>query len=238
MDKLNELERIAKWNADNFEPVTVAGTKDILAIAEAFRELEKERNAFESNYNGEIDLRKQIQNNWRRLAAASGWVDSRDQYAADNDLPRQFDSATEMAKSWKQRAETAEAEAEDTDKTMRAYSDQLVKVTAELVAAQAQLAELAKQDPYGYVAESPCSSGYGGMMHEFSIDRCDAEHDANQAEGFVIELFTNPAPAADLADLVPGKLIPFPSNDPEEIARNRGWNECIDEMLRRIEGLK
>lgn len=44
------------------------------------------------------------------------------------------------------RAEAAEAEVEDTDKTMRAYSDQLVKVTAELVAAQAQLAEIAKQE--------------------------------------------------------------------------------------------
>jgi len=70
-------------------------------------------------------------------------------------------------------------------------------------AAEAKLAELEKQKPYGYVAESPCSSGYGGMMHEFSIDRHDAEHDANQAEGFVVELFTRPAPAINLAELVP-----------------------------------
>ena len=42
MKELNELERSAKWNVDNFEPVTVAGTKEILAIAEAFRALEQE----------------------------------------------------------------------------------------------------------------------------------------------------------------------------------------------------
>lgn len=42
MKELNALERSAKWNADNFEPVTVAGTKEIIAIAEAFRALEQE----------------------------------------------------------------------------------------------------------------------------------------------------------------------------------------------------
>lgn len=41
MEKLNALEQSAKWNADNWEPVTVASTKDILAIAEAFRALER-----------------------------------------------------------------------------------------------------------------------------------------------------------------------------------------------------
>lgn len=46
--------------------------------------------------------------------------------------------------------------------------------------------------PYGYVAESPCSSGYGGMMHEFSIDRRDVEEDAAEHEGFVITLYASP----------------------------------------------
>ncbi|WBG90065.1 hypothetical protein N5580_13310 [Pantoea piersonii] len=42
MEKLKALEQSAKWNADNWEPMTVASTKDILAIAEAFRALENE----------------------------------------------------------------------------------------------------------------------------------------------------------------------------------------------------
>lgn len=84
------------------------------------------------------------------------------------------------------------------------YAQREVELEQRAESVEAKLAELEKQEPYGYVAESPCSSGYGGMMHEFSIDRRDAEHDANQAEGFVIELFTRPAPAADLVFPVDG----------------------------------
>lgn len=59
------------------------------------------------------------------------------------------------------------------------------------VVAQIALASITAE-PYGYVAESPCSSGYGGMMHEFSIDRRDVEEDAAEHEGFVITLYASP----------------------------------------------
>lgn len=104
-----------------------------------------------------------------------------------------------------------------------------------LAAAEAKLAELEKQKPYGYVAESPCSSGYGGMMHEFSIDRRDAEHDANQAEGFVVELFTRPAPAINLAELVPVEGFLEDSSDGSMLAWQRGWNACRVAILHKIE---
>lgn len=48
MEKLNALERSAKFSADNFEPETVVKTKDILAIAEAFTALEQRAEAAEA----------------------------------------------------------------------------------------------------------------------------------------------------------------------------------------------
>lgn len=49
MEKLRALERSAKFNAENWEPVTVASTNDILAIAEAFRALEQRAEAAEAH---------------------------------------------------------------------------------------------------------------------------------------------------------------------------------------------
>lgn len=55
-EKLNALERSAKFNAENWEPVTVAGTKDILAIAAEFRALEQRAEAVEEKL---VELEKQ-----------------------------------------------------------------------------------------------------------------------------------------------------------------------------------
>lgn len=126
MDKLNALERSAKWNADNFEPVTVAGTKDILAIAEAFRELEQRAEAAETVLERESDIH--------------------------------IDTAASM-REWRLRAEAAEA----------------------------QLAELAKQKAAGFVnAPGKAKLFYHG-------------------EGLPVDtrLFTSAAPAAVPVDLVP-----------------------------------
>ena len=222
MDKLNELETLAKAVVKNVQcrsyPIEqfldAATPESILAIAQAFRELEKERNAFESNYDGEIDLRKQTENNWDRLAAASGWVDSRDQYAADNDLPRQFDSATEMAKSWKRRAEAAEA----------------------------QLAELAKQKPVAYTDAEELETMRKGTFADM-FTPCDEY----KSDLLWIPLFTRPAPAAVPLDLVPDLIKPEdvkgildPTANPDEYACCVGsdmWNACCAEVLRRIERL-
>ena len=76
-------------------------------------------------------------------------------------------------------------------------------------------------------------------MHEFSIDRGDAEHDANQAEGFVIELFTRPAPAVSLAELVPEKYnrdaADYDEDSLPDIMFANGFDACRAAILRNIE---
>lgn len=139
-----------------------------------------------------------------------------------------------------QRAEAAEAEVEDTDKTMRAYSDQLVKVTAELVAAQAQLAELAKQEP---VKEDEDGNPVGfidwyerkfaGMAFK------GTGHVADCDDAWRAAIDYRPAPAAVPVDLVPPmKDDSIPGKNDSYIDRCDGWNACRAEMLRRIEELK
>ncbi len=120
MKKLKALEYAAKL-AQHFGGKMEIMPHTILAIAEAFSALERARDAFRSNYSDEYELRKQVEKNWDRLAAASGWVDSRDQNAVNNDFPRQFDSAVEMAASWKQRAEAVEERLAELEKQKPDY---------------------------------------------------------------------------------------------------------------------
>lgn len=165
-------------------------------------ELERERDAFRSNYSDEYDLRKQVEKNWDRLAAASGWVDSRDQNAVNNDLPRQFDSAVEMAASWKERAEAAEAKWYE-------WKDQAVKAQREITLVMVKLAELEKQRAVGTVSiamdwNTHCNIATVNMRPDLVV--------AEMRDGD--ELFTRPAPAVSLAELVPDgwKLVPVEPN--------------------------
>lgn len=90
--------------------------------------------------------------------------------------------------------------------------------------AEAELKRRDAQEPYGYVAESPCSSGYGGMMHEFSIDRIDAQHDADEHEGFVIPLYAA-SPAA-----VPEKVVKLPRSWLDDHVTVMSWDDVTDAL--------
>lgn len=74
MEKLKALDQSAKWNADNWEPVTVASTKDILAIAEAYRVLEQRAEAAEREHAREsiqhIDTLEALRDTLQRAEAA------------------------------------------------------------------------------------------------------------------------------------------------------------------------
>lgn len=82
MEKLNALERSAKYNADNFEPVTVAGTKDILAIAEAFRALEQRAEAAEAKL-AELEKQEPVGS----FHIYDGRVDGTTDYVRDGEWP-------------------------------------------------------------------------------------------------------------------------------------------------------
>lgn len=101
-------------------------------------------------------------------------------------------------------------------------------------AAEAQLAELAKQEPVAYRWEG---KGSGNICYE-----------GIKPLGVICQpLFTRPAPAAVPA-AVPVELVPdemYPDHPKmrwvgidELFPRIEGWNACRDEMLRRIEELK
>lgn len=113
-----------------------------------------------------------------------------------------------------QRAEAAEAK-------LSALQDGFAEAIRHKDKLADELAELAKQESTVEVTVD----SRGEDHYTFTINRIlpDGVH----------ELFTRPAPAADLAALVPpeadGSNLPFAAN---------GWNACRAEMLRKIEEAK
>lgn len=98
-------------------------------------------------------------------------------------------------------------------------------------AAEAKLAELEKQEPVVEVSVD----GRAADDYTFTINKSlpDGVH----------ELFTRPAPAVSLAELVPGEMSFAAAmgavDDPVEVsAEVRGWNACRDAILRNIEEAK
>ena len=99
-------------------------------------------------------------------------------------------------------------------------------------AAEAQLAELAKQKPAGKFVFEPIGERWHHIKHG------EAQHAEPKLP--MVKLFTRAAPAALPVDLVPDEMYPdHPKmrwvGIDELFPRIEGWNACRDEMLRRIE---
>jgi len=116
---------------------------------------------------------------------------------------------------------------------VRKFSEQQQKLDA----AEAKLAELEKQEPAGkwIVRHSPTEDGYD----RFSFASWRGKEPKNNTE-----LFTRPAPAISLVDLVPddisGKSLSFIADKFQTSASNAqfilvGWNGCRAAILRNIE---
>jgi len=54
----------------------------------------------------------------------------------------------------------------------------------------------------------------------------------------VVQLYEHPAPAADLAELVPDKLTADGVVSMHDCGVVEGWNDCCDAILRNIEEAK
>ncbi len=131
----------------------------------------------------------------------------------------------------KQRAEAAEAKHSE-------LSDWYEKMKSRLLAAEAKLAELAKQKPVGTVS----------IAMEWSTHRNVAT--VNMRHDLVVsemkdgdELFTRPAPTADLADLVPDELTreawrQLLINEDYQDTFRSGFSACRAAILRNIEVAK
>lgn len=151
----------------------------------------------------------------------------------------------------KQRAEAAEAAFSDNEEAKQllfVQRDTLISanltVGKALKAAEAKLAELAKQEPvamrYRWAPphmKMPDGSQFYGDWKLVA----DAEI-ANPGKDYErINLYARPAPAADLAELVPEEMNPKQASRSyggEVVGYRDGWNACRAEMLRLIEEAK
>lgn len=135
--------------------------------------------------------------------------------------------------NWKQRAEAAEVEGEKNLLGAHAWEEHARRATAERDVLQAQLAELEKQKPYGYVV----ITGTGAKKFSTRHPRLRVTNEPPVA------VFTRPAPAADLADLVPDELTReawrqlFINEDYQDTFRC-GFSACRAAILRNIEEAK
>lgn len=99
-----------------------------------------------------------------------------------------------------------------------------------------ELEELAKQQAVG-VARMELAIGQEGLRHyQCFVDMRPDLVSADLHTG--MELFTRPAPAADLAELVPDKMTADGFVSMHDCGVVEGWNDCCDAILRNIEEAK
>lgn len=133
-----------------------------------------------------------------------------------------------------ERAEVAERERDNWKQETKIRNSQLelaVKQRKEqkerAEAAEEKLAEMQKQKPAGKFAFEPV----GGRWHHVK----HGEAQDTEPKLPLVKLFTRPAPAINLAELVPeGKL----SLNNGIVGWDEGWNACIAEIMCNIEELK
>lgn len=94
-------------------------------------------------------------------------------------------------------------------------------------AAETKLAELEKQEPAGKFAFEPLAERYHHIKHG------EAQHMEPKLP--LVKLFTRPAPAINLEELVPSKLEEKEGDYQSLRDEKRGYNACIDKIMRNIE---
>ena len=136
----------------------------------------------------------------------------------------------EAFRELEQRAEAAEALAAEIAIKCAAYAEANVKNLDRAEAAEAKLAELEKQEPYGYVV----ITGTGAKKFSTRHPRPRVTNEPPVA------VFTRPAPAADLAGLVPErKSVPESGSTFDSVTHwCDGFNSCRAAILRKIEEAK
>lgn len=124
--------------------------------------------------------------------------------------------------NWKQRAEAAEHGLKDANVCIEAAKQEIADL-------EAKLAELDKQDPVGTARMEMAIGKEGLRYYQCFVDMRPDLVVADLNTG--MELFTRPAPAVNLVDLVPQKM----TNPHQIAAEGTGWNDCRAAILRNIE---
>lgn len=110
-------------------------------------------------------------------------------------------------------------------------------------AAEAKLAELEKQEPaeyqYYYHNHGTGAGQWLPVNRKQAFEKMKAKHAGDNDFSFR-ELFTRPAPAINLAELVPEQSLNGQAQflGDKEPYYNRGWNDCRAAILRNIEEAK
>ncbi|WP_165786539.1 hypothetical protein [Mixta theicola] len=106
-------------------------------------------------------------------------------------------------------------------------------------AAEAQLAELAAQEPVKW-QPIPFNFNQLKLIHgkEFARGYCAGWLRKCQSVELMGDLFSRPTPAVNLAELVPDEIYGLQRADqPFESGKIAGFNSCRSEMLRRIDAI-
>lgn len=134
------------------------------------------------------------------------------------------------ALAWQQRAEAAEAALAEEKRINSKLREDRAGLARECNAFEAKLAELERQEPVGWMTEVEVDELHRGVAEEAYIYKS-----ADAAS--TIPLFTRPAPAINLAELVPSRKSAEDYVDDKFSNRDLSaiWNSCVSEMLRNIE---
>lgn len=137
--------------------------------------------------------------------------------------PETIIAIAEYVQELERRAEALEAKYKE-------VSGWYVKMKTRMLAAEAKLAELVKQRPVGkqyrVSAKGNNSATEWSLWHDGDGDQFKNSYDVETRE-----VYDRPAPAVNLADLVPQKM----TNPHQIAAEGTGWNDCIDAIIRNIE---
>lgn len=139
-------------------------------------------------------------------------------------------ASMDKPEDWKQRAEAAENRL-----VVRSnyYEGVIADGNKRIAELEAKLAELEKQEPVAYVMGEETIEDFNRGYEFFAVR--DAE---NEEEMKSIPLFTRPAPAADLAELVPDEKPVTNDKLLCDNIENNGWNLCRAAILHNIEEAK
>lgn len=136
----------------------------------------------------------------------------------------QLDGIAAAFQALEQRAEVAEADNSNYSELLSYHIDRQAKV-------EAKLAELEKQGPVAYTDNEQIAD-----LHKSTFAEIYAPHDSFKGDPEWLALYLRPAPAINLAELVPDERS-ADSSDGNDIEAwfDEGWNACRAAILRKIE---
>lgn len=143
--------------------------------------------------------------------------------------PHHILAIAEAYRALEQREEAAEAAVKVANEHAEKFEREMYLMMDKVEAAEAKLAELNKQKPVGTVS---ISMDWNTHRNIATVNMRPDLVVAEMKDGD--ELFTRPAPAINLADLVPDEVTRG-NEDVFDVGFSNGFNACRAAMLRNIE---